>query len=107
MHRTRADTSTSTRTQTKTRGTQNARRHVHAKQKHKSHACALAENVPEQPGNDGVGPGTGWGSLRKICTARGAVSGGMPGVCKGQGGAHLLVDDADQVLDAISFQGVS
>ena len=68
----------------------------------------LAENVPEPPGNDGVGPGTGWRSLRKICTARGAVSrGGMPGVCKGQGGAHLLVDDADVVLGAICFQGVS
>ena len=26
---------------------------------------------------------------------------------QGKGGAHLLVDDADQVLDAISFQGVS
>ena len=26
---------------------------------------------------------------------------------QGKGGAHLLVDDADQVLDAVSFQGVS
>ena len=31
----------------------------------------LAENVPEPPGNVGAGPGTGWRSLRKICTARG------------------------------------
>ena len=34
-----------------------------------------------------------------------ACKGGM-GV-QGKGGAHLLVDDADVVLGAISFQGVS
>ena len=32
---------------------------------------------------------------------------GVSGVCKGEGGAHLPVDDAEEVLGAISFQGVS
>ena len=67
----------------------------------------LAESVPEPPGNVGVGPGTGWRSLRKICAARDAVSQGVLRACMGTEAAHLLVEDADVVLDAISFQGVS
>ena len=68
----------------------------------------LAENVPEPPRNVRVGPGTGWRSLRTKSAQHGVRSvEGMPGMCKGQGGAHLLVDDADQVLGAVSFQGVS
>ena len=74
----------------------------------KAMRALLAENVPGPPRNVGVGPGTGWRSLRKICTARGAVSRGHArDVHKGQGGAHLFVDDADVVLGAISFPGVS
>ena len=68
----------------------------------------LGENVPQPPGNVGVGPGTGWRSLRKICAARDAVSQGVLRACMGTEAAqHLLVEDADVVLDAISFQGVS
>ena len=67
----------------------------------------LAENVPEPPGNVGVGPGTGWRSLRKICAARDAVSQGVLRACMGSEAAHLLVDDADVVLGAVCFQGVS
>jgi hypothetical protein len=40
---------------------------------------------------------------RQAVSIEQACKGGM-GV-RGKGGAHLLVDDADQVLDAISFQG--
>ena len=67
----------------------------------------LAENVAEPPGDIGVGPGTGWRSLRKICAARDAVSQGVLRACMGTEAAHLLVEDADVVLDAIRFQGVS
>ena len=67
----------------------------------------LAENVPEPPGNDGAGPGTGWRSLRKICAARDAVSQGVLRACMDSEAAYLPVEDADVVLDAISFQGVS
>ena len=28
-------------------------------------------------------------------------------VCKGEGETHLLIDDADVVLGAISFQGIN
>ena len=47
----------------------------------KAMRALLVENVPEPPGNVGVGPGTDWRSLRKICTARGAVSQGHARVC--------------------------
>jgi hypothetical protein len=36
----------------------------------KAMRALLAENVPGPPGNVGIGPGTGWRSLRKICAAR-------------------------------------
>ena len=67
----------------------------------------LAEEVSEPRGDVGIGPGTGWRSLRKICTARARSARGVPGVCKGEGGEHLPVDDADVVLDATRIQGVS
>ena len=67
----------------------------------------LAEDVPEPPRNVRVGPGTGWRSLRKICVARDAVSQGVLRACMGSEAAHLLDEDADVVLGAISFQGVS
>ena len=67
----------------------------------------LAESVQEPPGNVGVGPGTGWRSLRKICAARDAVSQGVLRACMGSEAAHLLDEDADVVLDATSIQGVS
>ena len=75
--------------------------------KTKAMRALFAENVPEPPGNVGVGPGTGWHSLRKICAARGAVSQGVLRACMGSEAAHLLDEDADVVLGAISFQGVS
>jgi hypothetical protein len=62
---------------------------------------------PEPPGNVGVGPGTGWRSLRKICVARDAVSQGVLRACMGSDAAHLLVEDADEELDATRIQGVS
>ena len=73
----------------------------------KAMRALLAENVPEPPGNVWVGPGTGWRSLRKICAARDAVSQGVLRACMGSEAAHLLVEDADVVLGAICFQGVS
>ena len=73
----------------------------------KAMRALLVENVPEPPGNVWVGPGTGWRSLRKICAARDAVSQGVLRACMGSEAAHLLVEDPDVVLDAISFQGVS
>ena len=66
----------------------------------------LAENVPEPPGNDGAGPGTGWRSLRKICVARDAVSQGVLRACMDSEAAHLLVEDAVEEVRAVRIQGV-
>ena len=43
------------------------------------------------------------------CARMGTISvRGLQGCqCKGEGEAHLLIDDADVVLDAARFQGVS
>ena len=48
------------------------------------------------------------GAIRVVWRARrGGACKGVQGVCKGQGAAHLPVDDAEEVLDATRFQGVS
>ena len=67
----------------------------------------LAESVQEPPGNVGVGPGTGWRSLRKICAARDAVSQGVLRACMGSEAAYLLVEDAVEEVRAVRIQGVS
>ena len=68
----------------------------------------LGENVPQPPGNVGVGPGTGWRSLRKICAARDSrVSQGVLRACMGSEAAHLLDEDAEDKVRAVRIQGVS
>ena len=66
----------------------------------------LAEEVPGPPGNVVIGPGTGSRSLRKICTAKDAVSGRHARVCKGWEAAHRLLEDADVEVRAVRVQGV-
>ena len=72
----------------------------------KAMRALLAENVPGPPRNVGVGPGTGWRSLRKICAARDAVSQGVLRACMGSEAAHLLDEDADEKVRAVRMQGV-
>ena len=70
----------------------------------KAMRAPLEEEVSEPPGNVPIGTGTGWRSLRKICTALGAVSHVLPEVCKGREAAHLLLEDADMVVRAVRMQ---
>ena len=72
----------------------------------KAMRALLAENVPEPPGNVGVGPGTGWHSLRKICAAQDAVSQGVLRACMGSEAANLLDEDAEEKVRAVRMQGV-
>jgi hypothetical protein len=56
--------------------------------------------------------GTGAATVKRGGSVRSGLCGGHSGArpatgVGGKGGALLLVDDADVVLDAISFQGVS
>ena len=46
-------------------------------------------------------------AAQNLRSTRDAVSQGVLRACMGTEAAHLLVEDADVVLDAISFQGVS
>ena len=70
----------------------------------KAMRAPLEEEVSEPPGNVPIGTGTGWRSLRKICTALGAVSHVLPEVCKGREAAHLLLEDADMVVRTVRMQ---
>ena len=75
-------------------------------QKTKATRAPLAEEVPRPPGDVVIGPGTGSRSLRKICTAKDAVSRRHPRVCRVREAAHLLLEDADVVVRAMRIQGV-
>ena len=75
-------------------------------QKTKTTRAPLAEEVPRPPGDVVIGPGTGSRSLRKICTAKDAVSRRHPRVCRVREAAHLLLEDADVVVRAMRIQGV-
>ena len=98
----------STRAQTKDpRHAKCSARHTRTQNKNRKLMRALlAEKVPEPPGNVGVGPGTGWRSLRKICAARDAVSQGVLRACMGSEAAHLLDEDAEDKVRAVRLQGV-
>ena len=107
MHRTRAD-SVDQHTHTDKRPTARKMLGVTCTQNTKTKAmrALFAEKVPEPPGNVGVGPETGWRSLRKICAARDAVSQGVLRACMGSEAAHLLDEDAEDKVRAVRLQGV-
>ena len=81
-----------------------ARDNLHATKQNKSGVRLLASN---STGMQKI-LCTGAAAIERGGSARSGLCGVRPArCCKGQGGAHLPVDDADVVLGATSFPGVS
>ena len=86
-----------------------ARDNLHATKQNKSRGRLLASNSTGMQkilctGAAAVERG---GSARSDCVPGGRGGARPARGCKGQGGAHLPVDDANVVLGATSFQGIS
>ena len=85
-----------------------ARNYLHATTQNKSRdppSCRDLDGHAKSPGHRGSCGRAGRVGAIGACGRHGAA--GLARVCKGQGGAHLPVEDADVILGATSVQGVS
>ena len=111
VHRTLADTSTSNSTLTRTNDPRHAKFSASCERKtitQKPCMRSSERTCHSRQGTSGLALGLAGARCAGLAlAARDAVSQGVLRACMGTEVAHLLVEDAYVVLDAISFQGVS